>query len=113
VRVAQIDEIIGFALEELLAGDDHRRRALVRRLCRRWPTAPALSIVFALTSVASRIEDTYDAGSETAALAGFAYRLASLLAADVYAVESIGQVPAQADDLLHFWRRVDPYFLDL
>jgi hypothetical protein len=113
VRVTPIDNIIEFALEELLSGSDGRRRAMVRRMCEVWPDVPALSIVFAVTSAAARFEDNFSRGSDTERLAAFAYRLAALLAADVYAVESMGHRPAKANDLLHFWRRVDPWFLEL
>jgi len=40
------------------------------------------------------------------------FRMAALVAADVLAVEAMGKRPAKARDLLWFWRRVDPYFLD-
>lgn len=113
MRATPIDDMITFALEELLSGDERRQRALVRRMCGRWPTEPALSVVFAMTSAASMIEDNFkQSGGDAAAGAG-AFRLAALVAADVYAVESMGHSPARAQDLLHFWRRVDPFFLDL
>ena len=35
----------------------------------------------------------------------------ALISADVHAVQSMGQVPSVAEDLLHFWRRVGPLFL--
>ena len=107
------DEMIEFTLEELLSGSDQRRRALVRNLCFRWPAVPALSVVFVLTAAASTIEDTFDHKRDATRIGPFAYKLAAVLAADVYAVEAMGQVPARAHDLLHFWRRVDRYFLDL
>lgn len=116
VPVAQdtpIDEMIEFALEELLAGSDGRRRALVRRLCLRWPDVPALSVGFALTSAASLIEDNFRHDGVNVGSGPLVYKLAALLAADIYAVEAIGHSPAKARDLLHFWRRVDPYFLEL
>ena len=85
---------------------------LVHRLAREWPNEPALSVAFALTCAAANIEDVIkDAASARAA--AFAYKLAALLAADIHAVQAMGQVPAKASDLLHFWRRVDPYFLNL
>lgn len=113
MRVTPIDDIIEFALEALLSGSDRRRRAMVRGMCETWPDAPALSVVFAVTTAAARLEDNFSRGSDTEGLAAFAYRLAALLAADVYAVESMGHKPAKANDLLHFWRRVDPWFLEL
>lgn len=105
--------MIEFALEALLSGSDQRRRALVRDLCLRWPGSPALGITFALTSAASMIEDNFDRKLDKQRIGPFAYRLAAVLAADIYALESMGQIPATAHDLLHFWRRVDTYFLEL
>ncbi len=113
MRDAPIDEMIEFALEELLAGDDGRRRALVRQMCLRWPAAPALSVVFAITSAASMIEDNLSRDDATDRLRALAFKLAAVLAADTYAVERLGHNPARARDLMHFWRRVDPYFLEL
>lgn len=105
--------MVEFALEELLSGSDSRRRALVRRICLRWPSVPALSVAFAITSAASMIEDNFEPNGDSDKLGPLTYKLAALLAADIYAVESMGHVPATARDLLHFWRRVDRYFLDL
>lgn len=101
--------MIDFAAGELASGDPVRIGALVRRLADRFPSEPALSLCFALTSAAARIEDLVLTEQGETALRG--YRLAALLAADIHAVQSMGQVPATATDLLHFWRRVDPYFL--
>ncbi|MCB1354955.1 MAG: hypothetical protein KDK53_00115 [Maritimibacter sp.] len=105
--------MIAFALEELASGSEARRRGLVRHLCLRWPEAPALSVVFAMTSAAATLEDNIRRNADATNAAPLAYRLAAILAADIYAVESMGQKPATAEDLLHFWRRVDSYFLDI
>ncbi len=113
MRETPIDQMIAYALEGLLSGSDKRRRALVRNMCLKWPSEPALSIVFALTSAASLAEDNIAQETTTQGIGPFAYKLASLLAADVYAIESMGHSPARARDLLHFWRRVDGYFLEL
>lgn len=113
MRETPVDDMIAFALEELLSGSAQRRKALVRRMCSRWPSAPALSVVFAVTSAGSMVEDNFDRDSDQDPVGRFAYKLAALLAADVYAIESMGHSPAKASDLLHFWRRVDGYFLEL
>ena len=112
-RQSVIDSMIAFALEELASGSDARRRGLVRHLCLRWPETPALSVVFAMTSAAAMLEDNIRRNADASNAAPLAYRLAAILAADIYAVESMGQKPATAQDLLHFWRRVDSYFLDI
>ncbi|WP_303435472.1 hypothetical protein [Octadecabacter sp. 1_MG-2023] len=85
---------------------------MIRVMARRWPGVPALSIAFAVTSAAASFEDVVESKS-SAAIAALAYRVAALVAADAFAVESMGQVRATAQDLLHFWHRVDPYFLKL
>ena len=108
---APIDEFTAYALEELLTGDRTRQLRLVRRMCLRWPESPALAISFALTSAAAMIDDTIAEG-ESASLSGVrAYRMAAIFAADVYAAECLLQRPAKAHDLLHYWRRVDPYYM--
>ena len=85
---------------------------MVRQMALRWPNEPALSLAFAVTSAAATFEDIVDSEmSKQSARKG--YRLAALVSADVFAVQAMGQVPAMTRDLLHFWRRVDPYFLNL
>jgi hypothetical protein len=108
-----IDEMTEFAIEALLSGHDWRRRAVVRHLALRWPSVPALMLVFALTSAAALIEDSFgpEGGSDRVSTLG--YKLAALLAADIFALEAMGRCPAKSRDLLHFWRRVDTYFLKL
>lgn len=96
----------------LSSGDTRAIGALVHRLAREWPGEPALSVAFALTCAASNLEDVIK-DPATARSVAMAYKLAALLAADIHAVQAMGQVPAKASDLLHFWRRVDPYFLNL
>ncbi len=113
MRDTPIDDMIAFALEELISGSNKRRRALVRKMCIKWPDEPALAVVFALTSAAATAEDNIRQETATSGMGPFAYKLAAMLAADIYALESMGHSPARARDLLHFWRRVDGYFLEL
>ncbi len=113
MRGTPVDDMVAFALEELLSEGDKRRRALVRNICMKWSDVPALSVVFALTSAAAMVEDMLRQESGPAGAGPFAYKLAALLAADIYALESMGKIPASARDLLHFWRRVDPMFLEM
>lgn len=112
-RISPIDEMIECALEELLSGSDERRRGLVRHMCLKFPSEPALALVFSLTSAGSMIEDNLVRNGDPGGVANFAYKIGALLAGDVFAVESLGHKPARTRDLLHFWRRVDSYFLDL
>lgn len=112
MRVAVLDEMIEFAMEEMLSGNSQRKRAMVRRMAERWPDQPALALVYAVTSATETIEDTYSDETEDPVIP-MGYRLSALISADVHAVQSMGQTPSIAGDLLHFWRRVDPLFLRL
>lgn len=108
---SELDRMIDFALESLLSGKDGRRRALVRRMALRWPGAPALQLVLAIATAGAQIEDGIGGTPQDAGEAALAYKLAALLAADIFALERRGCVPATARDLLQFWRGVEPYFL--
>ena len=107
-----MDQMIEFAMEELLPGDD-RRRSMVRRMAQRWPAEPALALVYAVTSATEAIEDAFGEAAARDPVVPLGYRLSALISADVHAIQSMGQVPSVAEDLLHFWRRVDPLFLRL
>lgn len=107
-----LDLMIELAVACLASEDHHEIRGLVRSMAQRWPNEPALAIAFALTSAAASYEDVIDSDTDTKT-GHMGYRLAALVAADVFAIESMGQAPATGHNLLHFWRRVDPYFLDL
>ncbi len=112
-RNATLDQMIEFATEELLSGDGGRKRALVRRMAERWPREPALALAYAVTAATGGIEDAFGAAAARDPVVPLGYRLSALVSADVHAVQSMGQVPTVAEDLLHFWRRVDPLFLRL
>ena len=105
--------MIEFAMEELLSGNSQRKRAMVRRMAERWPGEPALALVYAVTSATEAIEDSFGPSAADDPVIPLGYRLSALISADVHAVQSMGQVPSVAEDLLHFWRRVDPLFLRL
>lgn len=105
-----IDKMTEFALEYLAEGDHDKMRSLVRDIARKWPGENALKITFAITSAAAHLEDNFEGkGSHEAIARG--YQLAALLAADIYAVNAMGKPEVKGIDLMHFWRRVDPFFL--
>ena len=112
-RNAVLDQMIEFATEELLSGDAARRRAMVPRMAERWPGEPALALAYAVTAATEGIEDAFGDAAARDPVVPLGYRLSALISADVHAVQSMGQVPSLAGDLLHFWRRVDPLFLRL
>lgn len=108
-----IDDMTAFAVQALLSSDNGDRLGVVRTLATKWPNQPALAVVFALTSAASHIESQIDTASDRERRAFLGYRLAAVLAGDVHALRSMGNTDPKSHDLLHFWRRVDPYFLEL
>ena len=110
-RNATLDLMIEFAMEELLSGDGPRKRSMVRRMAERWPAERALALVYAVTCATEAIEDGFGEAAARDPVIPLGYRLSALISADVHAVQSMGQVPSVAEDLLHFWRRVDPQFL--
>ncbi|MFQ6550801.1 hypothetical protein AAD018_000480 [Aestuariibius insulae] len=110
-RDAALDQMIEFAMEELLSGNSNRKRGMVRKMAETWPEEPALALVYAVTSATETIEDTFREKAPEDPVIPLGYRLSALISADVHAVQSMGQVPSMAEDLLHFWRRVDPLFL--
>jgi hypothetical protein len=107
---ATLDLMIEFAVAELASADPTRTGRLVRTLAQQYPNEKALLLCFALTSAAAAVEDVVrdDKDGEPPALG---YKLAALVAADILAIEALNGRSAKAVDLLHFWRRVDPYFL--
>ncbi len=113
MRKDTVDQMIAFALEELLSCELARQRGLVRAMAQRWPGQPALAIAFAITNAAAMTSDNFDQAGPQSEMGNRAYQLAALVSADIFAIESMGTSPALARDLLHFWRRVDPYFLEI
>lgn len=109
---ATLDLMVEFAIADLASGEDERIRSMVRNMAIRWPGEKALAICFALTCAAADLEDAMR-GETISTAANRAYKLAALVAADILAIEALKPAPARAEDLLHHWRRVDPYFLTL
>lgn len=112
-RGAPLDQMIEFVMEELLSDSSQRRRLMVRKMAEQWPHEPALALVYAVTSATEAIEESFGNAANIDPVIPLGYRLSALISADVHAVQSMGQVPSVASDLLHFWRRVDPLFLRL
>lgn len=110
MELHRLDQMIATAAEALAGASPGGLQTLVLKLATHWPNEPALAICFALTSAAAEVEDLL-AEQDKAAKA--TYRMAALVAADILAVEAMGQQPARAHHLLHFWRRAGPGYLNL
>ena len=112
VMADRIDQMTEFVLATLMANGDGWRR-VVRGLATRWPEAPALEMVVALSAAAEALGDLFlptdSAGSPTPV----AWRLAALVACDIHMAQRSGRRCDTAGDLLAYWRAEDRYFLDL
>ena len=108
MNVGTLDVMI-VAASEALGTEQISMPDIVTSLATRWPNEPALAICFAVTRAAADLEVLFDGQSATAAAA---YRSAALIAADILAIEAMGQQPATGHHLLHFWRRAGADYLD-
>jgi hypothetical protein len=113
MQTEDMEALVAFAIERLLSGKPAIRRAAVRDMAAAWPDVPALGLVFALTDAAARIDAVLAEDAESKGAARMGYRMAALLAADVFAIEQSGTCPVGAADLRAYWENRDPYFLDL
>jgi hypothetical protein len=105
------DDRVMFALEALLA-DAQGWRPLIRNMAARWPDAHPLDIVLAVTSACAAIEANFAAGSSAHEAAHAGYRMASLLAVDFHAMQTLKMAHQSAADLFAYWQ-IDPFFTAL
>lgn len=110
MRQSTLDLMIECAVTCLTSEDRNQLRQIVRHMAQSWPNEPALALVFSITAAASGLEDVIDTDSSNKMVQS-CYQLAALVAADIFAIEAMGQTPTTGQDLLHFWKRVDPCFL--
>ncbi|TCM85742.1 hypothetical protein [Rhodovulum steppense] len=106
------DGLTEFALETLLSSPDGWRR-FAREAAERWPATPPLAIVFALVNASAQVEAIFSEGSPARTAAQHGFRVAGLISADLYAMETLGLKRARAADLVAYWRAHDDYFLTL
>lgn len=106
------DGLTEFALETLLSNPEGWRR-FARDAAARWSTSPPLAIVFALVNASAQIEAIFADGSPARSAAQHGFRIAGLISADLYAMDTLGLPRAQAADLTAYWRAHDEYFLTL
>jgi hypothetical protein len=105
------DTQVGYAIELLLGGNE-AWRDLVRNMVRRWPESAPLELVFSIVSAAAAIEENFRSGGAAHESAQRGYRVAALLAVDVYAMQILGMPRATGADCLAYWKH-DPFFLEL
>ena len=109
---APLNEMTSYALHELETKKLKNYGILVICMCKKWPNAPALSIVYSLTYVAVTLGKDKKRKKSLGARKDIVFKMAALVAADIYAVEGIRQAPAKASDLLYFWRRIEPLYFN-
>ncbi|MCO8145090.1 hypothetical protein NHN26_07605 [Rhodovulum tesquicola] len=109
---ADPDGLTEFALETLLSSPDGWR-SFAREAAGRWPATPPLAIVFALVNASAQVEAIFSEGSPARTAAQHGFRVAGLISADLYAMETLGLKRARAADLVAYWRAHDDYFLTL
>lgn len=112
MRPEELDAMIELALETLAKGDRVEVARLIREIAHRWPQAPALCICFSITNAAFRLENLIE-GNGTRNVSRLAYKLAAISAADILALETLHRRRVLCDDLLFYWQRTDPYFLNI
>lgn len=106
------DGLTEFALETLLSSPDGWRR-FAREAAERWTDSPPLAIIFALVNASAQIEAIFAEGSPARAAARHGFRVAGLMSADLYAMETLGLPRTRGADLTAYWRANDDYFLTL
>ncbi|ARC89614.1 hypothetical protein B5V46_13890 [Rhodovulum sp. MB263] len=106
------ESLTEFALESLLASPEGWR-SFARDSVFDWPDVPPLALIFALVNASAQIEAIFSEGSPARSAAQTGFRLAGLLSADLYAMQSLGLPHARAADFSDYWHSSDPYFLTL
>ncbi|WP_298298289.1 hypothetical protein [uncultured Litoreibacter sp.] len=102
--------MVDFAIARVSDGPDGPRSA-VADLARRWPDVSGLQLVFVLVSAAHAIERVFDGDAAEHSEVGQTLRMASLLAADLFALETRGASAPTGRSLLTYWREEDPFFV--
>ncbi|WP_198008073.1 hypothetical protein [Rhodobacter ferrooxidans] len=104
-----VDQMIEAALQHLLSGHGEAR-GLAHLLATRWPDQPVLEVIFAMTCAASTIE-TELASPRDREIAIETWRMAALLAVDLYGMRHRDLPAVTAADLLAYWQQHDGFFL--
>ena len=104
--------MIDFAIAQVSDKPDGYR-AVVRNLADKWPDVTGAQMVFVLVSAAHAIEQVFDSPPEPRTDAQHTFRVAALLASDLFALQNRGYVTPVGRDLTAYWHENDPFFLNL
>lgn len=114
LQSTEIDLLGEYVLERLLAPGGTARQAvrdLVTHMAQEYPAAQALSPVLVLAIVANGLEETLADTDLSAGTTSDLWRMATLLATDVMALEHDAPPRRSVAELLGHWRDNDGYFL--
>ena len=112
MSLQQIDRMIDFAIARISDTPDGYR-PVVRELALEWPDVSGAQIVFVLVSSAHAIERVFDAANEPRAEVQQTFRIAALLASDLFAMQKRSNFAPTGRDLMSYWKENDPFFLNL
>ena len=112
MSLKQIDTMVDFAIERISDGAQGYR-TVVRDLAAGWPDVTGAQLVFVLVSAAHAIERVFGSTPDPSNEVQQTFRMAALLASDLFALQKIGNFAPTARDLTAYWQANDPYFLKL
>ncbi|MCC5959611.1 MAG: hypothetical protein JJU08_09755 [Rhodobacteraceae bacterium] len=93
------------AAAQAIMDADQSLHDLPAMLAQRWPSAPALEMVLAISSACDAIERMYRLQGISAGRVEQAWRIAALIGAQVYAAQKLEQPHGTAAELLVFWNQ--------
>jgi len=114
LQPSEIDLLGEYVLERLLAPGGtarHAVRDLVTHMARKHPAAQALAPVLVLAIVANGLDETLADADRMAGTAADLWRMATLLATDVMALEHAACSRRSVSALLTHWQDSDGFFL--
>lgn len=112
MSLQQIDTMIDFAIARISNGPEGYR-SVVRHLAEKWPDVTGAQIIFVLVSAAHAIERVFGSDLEPTSEVQNTFRIAALLASDLFALQKRGNFAPTGRDLIEHWHSHDPYFLKL
>jgi len=108
----QIDTMIDFAIARI-SDTPNGYRSVVREMAVKWPDVTGAQVVFVLVSAAHAIERVFHTAPEPRAEVQQTFRVAALLASDLFAMQMRSNFAPTGRDLIAYWKDDDPFFLNL
>lgn len=112
MSLQQIDDMIDFAIARIADSPEGYRR-VVRDLVSTWPEVTGAQVVFVLVSAAHAVEKVFGGGADPKSEVQQTFRVAALLASDLFALQLQGNFAPTGRDMTRYWQAHDPFFLKL